>query len=212
MDSCRSRTSGRPGGVAPQDPGPSRRHPSHDTIGRVFVLGPGFLCQLHAVGGDSRRAGGRRSGRHRRQDRSSNGAGRAAEAPSTWSTPGPRRTAGAQAGTDERSPTDHRHPRARGGPRVEGLHRHHRRDGLPKSIAAVIIKAEADHVLAQGQPPDAAPGVQGFFEDGVTLTDFDGIQHDSTRESTQAHDRDEVRKVWTSSELDWLPESKTGRA
>jgi hypothetical protein len=40
------------------------------------------------------------------------------------------------------------------------------------------------------------------------LAVFDGIQHDSHVEETHAHDRDEVRRVWTSSELDWLPEAE----
>ena len=80
--------------------------------------------------------------------------------------------------------------------------------GCQKSIAADIIKAEADTVLAlKDNHPTLHQEVQGFFEDGV-LTDFDGIQHDFHEESTQAHDRDEVRKVWTSSELDRLPESE----
>lgn len=80
--------------------------------------------------------------------------------------------------------------------------------GWQKSIAADIIKAEAETVLAlKDNHPTLHHEVQGFFEDGI-LTDFDGIPHDFHEESYQAQDRDEVRKVWTSSDLDCLPEAE----
>ncbi len=182
MDSCRSRTSGRPreewlrkildlqNGI-----------PSHDTIGRVFsMLSPEAFCQLHAVGGDSRRSWwttkwspstarpfvGARTGR-------------ATEAPSTWSTPGPRRTGWCSGRYRRaRSQRDLAIPELVAALELKGCIVTIDAMGCQKSIAAVIIKAEADYVLAlKDNHPTLHQEVQGFFEDGV-LTDFDGIQHD----------------------------------
>jgi predicted transposase YbfD/YdcC len=80
--------------------------------------------------------------------------------------------------------------------------------GCQKAIAADIIGQDAHYVLTlKENNPILHHEVRGFFEEG-TLTAFDGIQHDSYIEETHAHDRDEVRRVWTSSELDWLPEAE----
>jgi predicted transposase YbfD/YdcC len=80
--------------------------------------------------------------------------------------------------------------------------------GCQKSIAAGIIGKGAHYILAlKSNHPILHREVRGFFDDGIT-TDFDGIQHDAHDEETKAHDRDEVRRVWTSSELDWLPETE----
>lgn len=79
--------------------------------------------------------------------------------------------------------------------------------GCQKSIAADIIEQDADYLLAlKDNHPTLHQEVQGFFHDGV-LTEFDGIEHDVHIEADAAHDRDEVRRVWTTSDLDWLPEA-----
>lgn len=80
--------------------------------------------------------------------------------------------------------------------------------GCQTSIASDIVAAGADYVLAlKDNHPNLHHEVQGFFEDGILL-DFQGIEHDFHKETTKAHDRDEVRMAWTTSELDWLPESE----
>jgi predicted transposase YbfD/YdcC len=80
--------------------------------------------------------------------------------------------------------------------------------GCQKAIAARIVEQDAHYLLAlKDNHPILHREVRGFFDDGV-LTDFDGIQHDKHVEETRAHDRDEVRRVWTTSELDWLPEAE----
>jgi predicted transposase YbfD/YdcC len=79
--------------------------------------------------------------------------------------------------------------------------------GCQKSIAADIVEQGADYLLAlKDNHPTLHREVQGFFEDGI-LTNFDGIEHDVHVEKDAAHDRDEVRRVWTSSDLGWLPEA-----
>ena len=80
--------------------------------------------------------------------------------------------------------------------------------GCQKAIAKDIVDKDAHYVLAlKDNHPILHREVRGFFEDGI-LTAFDGIQHDVHVEETRGHDRDEVRRVWTSSELDWLPEAE----
>ena len=80
--------------------------------------------------------------------------------------------------------------------------------GCQKTIAARIVEQDAHYLLAlKDNHPNLHQEVRGFFDDGI-LTGFDGIQHDAHVEETHAHDRDEVRRVWTSSELDWLPEAE----
>ena len=80
--------------------------------------------------------------------------------------------------------------------------------GCQKTIASRIVEQDAHYLLAlKNNHPILHQEVRGFFDDGI-LTGFDGIQHDAHVEETHAHDRDEVRRVWTSSELDWLPEAE----
>ena len=79
--------------------------------------------------------------------------------------------------------------------------------GCQKSIAAAIVDADADYMLAlKDNHPTLHREVRGFFEDGI-LTGFHGIEHDSHEQTNNAHDRDESRRVWTTSNLDWLPEA-----
>ena len=80
--------------------------------------------------------------------------------------------------------------------------------GCDKAIATDIRKAGADDVLAlKDNHPTLHNEVRGFFEDGVQ-SGFVGIPHDHHEDSTSAHDRDEVRSVWTTSDLEWLPEAE----
>lgn len=80
--------------------------------------------------------------------------------------------------------------------------------GCQKAIAADIRKAGADYVLAlKDNHPILHHEVRGFFEDGIQ-SGFAGIPHDQHEDSTSAHNRDEVRRVWTTSDLEWLPEAE----
>lgn len=80
--------------------------------------------------------------------------------------------------------------------------------GCQKSIAAKIIERGGDYMLQLKQNhPTLHELVEGFFHDGV-ITDFEGIEADYFEEVTNAHDRDEVRRVWTSPDLEWLPEAE----
>ncbi len=80
--------------------------------------------------------------------------------------------------------------------------------GCQKAIAAKIVERGDDYVLQlKDNHPTLAGLVVDFFEDGVNSY-FAGMRSDFHEEVTQEHDRDEVRRTWTSRDLEWLPESE----
>jgi predicted transposase YbfD/YdcC len=78
--------------------------------------------------------------------------------------------------------------------------------GCQKAIAAKIVERGGDYVpaLTDKHPTRAGP-IEDFFEDG-TNSYFAGMRPHFHEESTQEHDRSQVRRTRTSSDLECLPE------
>lgn len=80
--------------------------------------------------------------------------------------------------------------------------------GCQKAIAAKIVERGGDYVLQlRDNHPTLAGLVEDFFEDGIN-SNFAGMRSDFHEETTKEHDRNEVRRTWTSPDLEWLPESE----
>ncbi len=80
--------------------------------------------------------------------------------------------------------------------------------GCQRKIAAKIVDKGADYVLAlKGNQPLLSQEVAGYFDDalrsGVVLSHHQSVD--------KGHGRLETRRVWTSTDLDWMSESKRWR-
>jgi predicted transposase YbfD/YdcC len=77
--------------------------------------------------------------------------------------------------------------------------------GCQKAIAEQIVEAGADYVLqVKGNHPRLLGELETFFKD-AQVTDFEEVEHDHIETKDAAHDRNEVRRVWCTDWVDWLP-------
>lgn len=74
-----------------------------------------------------------------------------------------------------------------------------------KSIAAQIIAGEADYVLAlKGNQSSTHDEIKNYFLQALDI-DFEGIEHDRFVTVEKGHGRIEIRTVYATDDLDWLP-------
>jgi len=76
--------------------------------------------------------------------------------------------------------------------------------GCQKAIAEQIIDGGGDYVLhLKANHPTLHDELALFFHD-ARATDFEEIDYDYDETEAHGHDRDEVRRVWSVSWVDWL--------
>ena len=79
--------------------------------------------------------------------------------------------------------------------------------GCQKDIAAKIIEGGGDYVLRlKRNHPTLHELVDCFYREGIA-SNFRGIKVDYHVEETKAHDRDEVRETWVTTDLEGLPKT-----
>lgn len=77
--------------------------------------------------------------------------------------------------------------------------------GCQKSIAANILDAKADYLLAlKGNQETLADEVDNFFIQAKAV-DFEGIKHIHYRFEEKNRGRKETREIWITNEISWLP-------
>jgi predicted transposase YbfD/YdcC len=76
--------------------------------------------------------------------------------------------------------------------------------GCQKEIAAEIVEAGADYVLAlKGNQGGLFEDVQWLFKQAESV-DFEGVEHSFAQRVDKGHGRIEIRRCWTLSQLDYL--------
>jgi predicted transposase YbfD/YdcC len=76
--------------------------------------------------------------------------------------------------------------------------------GTQTAIAEQIVKAGGDYVLAvKDNHPTLADSIRRHLEEMI-LTKFDGVEHVYHETTDAGHGRIDTRRVWATSELDWL--------
>lgn len=79
--------------------------------------------------------------------------------------------------------------------------------GCQRAIADQIVEQGGDYMLMlKANHPRLLKEVEGFFHDGA-ITQWVGIEHDFHEQVDRGHDRVEIRRVWTTPDLVWLPEA-----
>jgi len=81
--------------------------------------------------------------------------------------------------------------------------------GCQKSIAGQIVDQGADYVLAlKGNQGRLHEDIDLFFQDALA-SDFKDMKHEFWQGVDGDHGRIETRRYWATSDLAWLPETKT---
>jgi len=76
--------------------------------------------------------------------------------------------------------------------------------GCQKDIAQKIVEGGGDYVLAvKGNQGTLHQDVQEFLDDAIAR-DFRGVEHDYCEQTEKGHGRIEVRRTWTTDDIDWL--------
>jgi len=78
--------------------------------------------------------------------------------------------------------------------------------GCQKEVAPKVIDHEGHYVLAvKGNQGTLHDDLQLFWEDALER-DFAGIPHDHQEQTEKGHGRLETRKMWCTSQIQWLPD------
>jgi len=80
--------------------------------------------------------------------------------------------------------------------------------GCQKEIAAQIVQAKGDYVLALKENQPSLYGAVKRLMDEAILCKFKDVSHDSFEETTGDHGRIESRRVWVCDEVKWLKMAK----
>jgi len=76
--------------------------------------------------------------------------------------------------------------------------------GCQKKIAKEIIDKDADYILAlKGNQSTMHEQIKSYFEDAV-VCGFENISYDSYEEMNKNHGREEMRRYYVISDIDWL--------
>lgn len=76
--------------------------------------------------------------------------------------------------------------------------------GCQKDIAQKIVDRGGQYVLAvKGNQGTLHEDIQQFLDDAIAR-DFRGIEHDRCEQTEKGHGRIEVRRTWTTDQIDWL--------
>jgi len=77
--------------------------------------------------------------------------------------------------------------------------------GCQKAIAAKIVDAHADYLLAlKGNQETLADEVDNFFKQSYDV-EFEGVDHVYYRFEEKNRGREEIREVWVTNDIEWLP-------
>lgn len=77
--------------------------------------------------------------------------------------------------------------------------------GCQRAIAEQIVEGGADYMLMlKANHPNLHDEVVQFFHDGI-VTNFEEFEFDYVEHTEQGHGRTETRRVWTCSDIEWLP-------
>jgi predicted transposase YbfD/YdcC len=76
--------------------------------------------------------------------------------------------------------------------------------GCQKEIVAKIVEKEADYVLGlKGNQGTLHALVEAYFREALKA-DFAGVEYSYHETAERAHGRQEVRRIWCTSDLDWF--------
>jgi predicted transposase YbfD/YdcC len=80
--------------------------------------------------------------------------------------------------------------------------------GCQTEIANKIVEKGADYVLAlKGNQGNLVDEVENYFQQAESI-DFEGVEYDAIGSKECAHGRVEKREVYTTEDIDWLPQKK----
>lgn len=84
--------------------------------------------------------------------------------------------------------------------------------GCQTEIADKIVEKGADYILAlKGNQGNLVDEVENYFQQAES-TDFEGVECDAVGSKERAHGRVEKREVYTTEDIDWLPQKDEWRS